>query len=228
MSWLKDSLTSSIGKKIVMGLTGLFLIVFLVAHLAGNVSLLFDDKGEAFNAYAHFMKHSTLIKISEVILFLGFLIHIVQGIMLVLGNKKARPVNYKVSHTNKKVSWTSKLMGPFGVVILVFLILHLVHFFRYKYISAIGNDSFGNADLYSKVYELYQGSQGIIWVIFYVISMLVIGFHLSHGFQSAFKTLGLNHKKYSPFLSSLGLAYSVLITVAFALIPILIFAGVSF
>ena len=122
MSWVKETFSSSLGKKLVMAITGLFLVQFLLVHLIGNFPLLLDDNGEAFNAYAHFMKHNKIIVISEVVLFLGFIFHIVQGIQLVFANKAARSQGYSVSHKNSKVNPMSKYMGPFGMVILVFLI----------------------------------------------------------------------------------------------------------
>lgn len=227
MSWITDTLNSSLGKKLVMATTGLFLVIFLVAHLAGNVSLLFNDGGVAFNTYAHFMKHNTLIQASEVILFLGFIFHIVQGIQTVMANKAARPTGYAMSSQSKVENKNSKYMGPFGIVILAFLILHLFDFFRFKYFAASpmmpGTDI---PDLYNIVVSTYQGS--IIHVIIYPIAMLVIGFHLNHGFQSAFQSLGLNHPKYTPTIKCIGTAYSIIVPLAFALIPILIKAGVSF
>lgn len=210
-----------------MATTGLFLVIFLVAHLAGNVSLLFNDGGVAFNTYAHFMKHNTLIQASEVILFLGFIFHIVQGIQTVMANKAARPTAYAMSSQSKVENKNSKYMGPFGIVILAFLILHLFDFFRFKYFAEApmmpGTDI---PDLYNIVVSTYQGS--IIHVIIYPIAMLVIGFHLNHGFQSAFQSLGLNHPKYTPTIKCIGTAYSIIVPLAFALIPILIKAGVSF
>lgn len=212
-----------------MATTGLFLVIFLVAHLAGNVSLLFDDNGVAFNSYAHFMKHNKLIVASEVILFLGFIFHIVQGIQLVMANKAARPTDYAMSSQTKTKNKNSKYMGPFGLVILAFLVLHLIDFFRFKYFSTPPSmlvEGEEIADLYSIVKSTYQGS--IIHVIIYPIAMAVIGFHLNHGFQSAFQSLGMNHPKYTPTIKCVGGAYSIIVPLAFALIPILIYAGVSF
>lgn len=229
MSWITDTLNSSLGKKLVMATTGLFLVIFLVAHLAGNIALLFDDGGIAFNTYAHFMKHNKLIVASEVILFLGFIFHIVQGIQVVMANKAARPTAYAMSSQSKVENKNSKYMGPFGIVILAFLVLHLFDFFRFKYFVTPGNmelaDGSQVADLFNIVINTYQGS--IIHVIIYPIAMLVIGFHLNHGFQSAFQSLGLNHPKYTPTIKCIGTAYSIIVPLAFALIPILIKAGVT-
>ncbi len=235
MSWLKIALTSSIGRKLVMSLTGLFLIVFLVTHLVGNISLLYSD-GTAFNEYAHFMKHNTLIIASEYILFAGFILHIVQGIMLVMKNKAARKQKYVVPNKNSKVSIASKIMGPMGIVMLLFLILHLMDFFFYKIglkdlsakypqVPVPGSDIEKMDDLFSLVRHEFRDE---LWhVISYPIFMIAVAVHLSHGFSSAFQSLGLNHKKYTPFIQSLGLAYSIIVPLLFALIPILMYLGVT-
>ncbi len=239
MSWVKDSLTSSVGRKIVMGLTGIFLITFLMAHLAGNIPLLFADGGEAFNNYAHFMKHNKLIMLSEVILFGGFIIHIYQGIYLYRANSAARKQKYAVPHKNSKVSTASKIMGPLGMIILIFLIMHLWDFFAFKYgvrgplVDAKlpdGSpllDADGNAipDLFVKVIVQFQES--IYSVVFYPIAMAAVSWHLIHGFQSAFQSMGWRHKKYTPVIKSVGLVYAILIPFAFGIIPVLIKLGVT-
>ena len=230
MSWIKDTINSSIGRKIVMGLTGLMLIGFLLTHLAGNVSLLFDDGGEAFNAYAHFMKHNKLIFLGELVLFALFIFHIVQGINLVIKNKKSRPVGYAVATKSKTENWSSKYMGALGIIIMIFLFIHLYDFFRFKYFAeapfpdvtlASGEKA---TNLYAVVHKVY--TEDIIRMIIYPLAMLAIAFHLYHGFQSAFQTFGWNHPKYTPLVKKIGVVYSILVPLAFALIPILIKAGV--
>ncbi len=221
MGWVKNTFTSSIGKKLIMSLTGIFLILFLVEHLIGNLLLLKSDGGAAFNEFAHFMKHNPLIMVGEVVLFLGFIFHIIDGIMLVRSNNNARPVKYAVQNKSKVTSWTSKLMGPFGIILLIFLIIHLYDFFRYKYFAPVANmEGTDISDLAQLVYIKFTDP---LYVAFYVISMLVVGFHIHHGFQSAFQTLGLNHKKYTPFIKALGFCFSVVITVGMSLIPLIIY-----
>lgn len=229
MSWITDTLYSSLGKKLVMSLTGLFLIVFLLTHLAGNVSLLLNDGGVVFNTYAHFMKHNKLIVASEVVLFLGFIYHIILGLSLYSSNKSARPTSYAYSSKTQTERWTSKYMGPFGMVILAFLILHLYDFFRFKYFVAsemVSIDGENVANLYKIVHDTYAGS--IIHVIIYPVAMFVVALHLHHGFQSTFQSLGVNHPKYSPIIKRIGTAYAIAVPLAFALIPILIKAGILF
>lgn len=221
MGWLTNALFSSVGRKIIMSLTGIFLILFLTEHLISNFLLLKDDGGLAFNEFAHFMKHNSLILIGEVVLFVGFIFHIIDGIVLVNSNRAARPVAYAVANKSKLNSWTSKYMGPFGIVLLIFLILHLYNFFRYKYFAPIENvPGTDIADMASKVYLVFQNP---LEVGIYIIAMFVLAFHLWHGFQSAFRTLGLGHVKYLPFIQLLGKAYSILIPAGMALIPIVIY-----
>ncbi len=222
MSWLTKTLTSSIGKKLIMSLTGIFLIVFLAEHLIGNLLLLKTDGGLAFNEYAHFMKESIFIRIAEVGLFAGILLHIVQGILLIGNNKSARPVGYS-SNKSGVDNWASKLMGPFGVVILLFLIIHLYNFFSYKYFRPHLVENMPGTDIPDMAGLVYSTFANPLEVILYVVAMLVVSFHLWHGFQSAFQTLGINHKKYTPFIKGLGGAYAIIIPLALAAIPIIIF-----
>lgn len=246
MSWVKDTLTSSLGQKVIMSLTGLGLVVFLLVHLIGNISLLYID-GNAFNEYAHFMKHNTIIKVSEYGLFAMIILHVVQGILLAGKNSSARSQKYAVPHKSEKVNWTSKYMIHFGIVILAFLILHLWDFFSFKFFREealqgidftnvqyltlktwqfLGADGTMLPNLHAKVHEVYVNSP-IHWII-YPIAMFVVGLHLNHGFQSAFQSLGINHKKYTPLIKTIGTAYAILIPLAFAIIPLFIKFGVVF
>lgn len=211
-----------------MSLTGIFLIVFLLAHLSGNLLLLMCDGGESFNVYAHFMKHNILIVLSEFILFGGIIFHAVQGIILVKKNRDARPIAYAKDNAETQSKF-SKWMGPLGIAILVLLILHLVDFFAYKYTADLMGgvamktyEGVEMADLASLVYVKFANP---LYVVVYVIFMLVLAFHLHHGFQSAFQSLGLNHAKYTPIIKKAGAIYAILIPLAFALIPIMIFFG---
>ena len=228
MSWVKNTLTSSLGQKIIMSISGLSLVIFLLVHLAGDFTLLLND-GTAFNEYAHFMKHNTVIVASEFGLFGMILLHIVQGIMVSKKNSSARTQKYAVPHKNPKVSWTSKYMIHFGIVILAFIILHLWDFFSFKYFRAdallnmAGTDL---PDLHGKVHEVYTTSP-IHWIV-YPLAMLVVGLHLAHGFQSAFQSLGINHKKYTPLIKTVGNIYAVIVPLAFALIPLFIKFGLTF
>lgn len=221
--------TSSIARKFVMSITGIFLITFLIAHLTGNLLLLKSDGGEAFNVYAHFMKHNILIILSEFVLAAGFLFHIVQGIALVIENRKARPIQYSYGDKAETKSKFSKWMGPLGIAILVLLIIHLLDFFAYKYtadlMGGVGMKTYDGVEMADLATLVYAKFSNILYVILYVVFMLVLAFHLHHGFHSAFQSLGLNHKKYSPIIKKVGTVYAILIPLAFALIPIMIYFG---
>lgn len=220
MNWVTNFLSSSIGRKLIMSLTGLFLILFLLVHLIGNLQLLADDGGQKFNEYAKFMTQNPLIKFISIGNYIFILLHAIQGIILWNKNKTAKGTNYTVK-TTENTSWASRNMGPLGIVILVFILIHLWQFwFQMKMdyvplVEYVQGESVKN--LYVPVAEAY--SQWY-FVAFYVICMGVIALHLSHGFQSAFQSLGLNHKKYTPTIKFLGKAYSILIPLGFAIIPV--------
>ncbi|MDH5399395.1 MAG: succinate dehydrogenase cytochrome b subunit [Cyclobacteriaceae bacterium] len=221
MSWFTKALSGSVGKKLVMSLTGLFLILFLIEHLIGNFMLLKGDGGVAFNEFAHFMKHNPVILVGEIVMFIGILLHVIDGLALERKNRSARPIGYATPNKSAVTSWTSKYMGPFGIIILIFLAIHLYDFFRYKYFSPVDNmPGTDISDLASLVYIKFQS---LVYVVFYVIAMIVIGFHLNHGFQSAFQTLGLNHAKYTPAIKFIGSLYAILVPLGYALIPVIIY-----
>jgi succinate dehydrogenase / fumarate reductase cytochrome b subunit len=224
-TWLGRFLTSSIGKKVVMALTGLFLISFLAVHLIGNLQLLSGEGGQAFNEYAYFMTHNPLIKFTSIGLYAFIVIHAVQGIALWLKNRSARGSQGYAVKVNRTVgaSKASVRMGALGTIILVFIIIHMIQFWaQMKIVDTVPDIAYAGAehavkDLYTLVASTYTN----IWfVIFYVFSMIVIAFHLWHGFESAFQTLGLNHPKWTPFVKFIGRAYSVLVPLGFAIIPI--------
>ena len=127
MKW-SEFFTSSIGKKFVMGLTGLFLITFLVVHVGVNACIWANDNGEMFNKAAHFMGSMVVIRIVEIGLFAGFFVHIIQGLVLEFQNRKKRGIGYQVSFGNKGSKWYSRSMGLLGTLILLFLIMHIYHF----------------------------------------------------------------------------------------------------
>jgi succinate dehydrogenase / fumarate reductase, cytochrome b subunit len=223
MSWVSRFLTSSIGQKLIMSLTGLFLILFLVVHLAGNLQLLYDDGGVAFNVYAKFMTTNPVIKLSSYGLYAFILLHTIQGLMLWRMNRTARGgQGYAVKRT-RAVGTSAALasrMGWLGVIILVFLILHLYQFWlqmKLGNLTMITVEGMEMKDLYSAVLEAYRNP---VFVIIYVVSMAVVGMHLWHGFQSSFQSLGLNHRKYTPLIRGLGKLYSIVVPALFALIPV--------
>lgn len=215
---------SSLTKKYVVAFAGLFLILFLFVHLAINLLLLLPQT-DTFNVAAHFMGTNIVIKVFEVVLFGTILIHIIYTLIVQIQNWMARPVRYKIESWAHKSPF-SKFMIHTAVILSVFLVMHLWDFyFEPKFFSEIEEVSI-NGSLYHniglRVIEAFR-MPGV--VIFYVISFLILGFHLHHGFQSAFQSLGLNHTKYMPAVSLLSTLISIFLTVGFIIIPLAIYFG---
>jgi len=207
---------SSIGKKLVMSLAGLFLCLFLLVHLGINLTLLLNDGGVVFQEAVEFMS-LWFIKVFEVILFGGFLIHIIWGVILFFQNWKARPQGYAVTN-NSQTSFFSKYMVHTGAIIFIFLTMHFMNFYFVKLgFVSMPEGATGKHDFYHMAIMLFsQPAYAIIYVAF----MFFLSFHLNHAFQSAFQTLGMNHKKYTPAIKYIGLAYSIIVPAGFAIIPI--------
>jgi succinate dehydrogenase / fumarate reductase cytochrome b subunit len=229
----KQFFASSIGKKITMGLTGFFLISFLIVHCAINAMIFFNDDGQTFNHWGHFMGSNLIIRTAEIGLFVFLLIHIVQGLLLWKQNKDARPVKYIVTKPNENSKWYSRSMGLLGTLILIFLVLHLYHFWTPSRFGGIANvralEETTLADYNNQpVHNLYKEmlmvfTNNLLVVVVYVLGVISLCWHLLHGFQSAFQTFGLNHKKYTPLIKSIGVGYSIIICLLFALMPIAIY-----
>lgn len=225
MNWLINFFASSIGRKIIMSLTGLFLIIFLLVHLIGNLQLLADDGGEAFNIYAYFMTHNPLIKMASYGLYFFILLHTVQGILLTVYNRKAKKSKYAVN-TFDNASWASKNMALLGILIFAFLMLHMGDFwYKMKFTEELQKVSYAGFDQPVKdLYEQVYVSFAELWiVIVYIIGLIALAIHLAHGFASAFQTLGIRHKKYTPIIRFLGWAYTILIPLGFAIIPLYVY-----
>ncbi|THH41471.1 succinate dehydrogenase cytochrome b subunit [Neolewinella litorea] len=228
VGWFGKFLSSSIGQKVIMSLTGLFLIIFLVVHLIGNLQLILPgDEGYAFNSYAYFMTNNPVIKTTSFLLYAFILLHAIQGIYLWNVNRKARGAQGYATKVDRTAgaSKSSIYMGSLGMVIFAFIVVHMVQFWGQMHFTdnvgpftAEGYE--GAKDLYALVSQTYE-NLGI--VIFYVVAMIFIAFHLWHGFQSAFQTLGLNHKKYTPLIKAVGYTYSVLVPLGFAAIPVIMY-----
>lgn len=218
------SFERSLVKKYWMALTGLFLCLFLVGHLAGNLQLLMDNTNDAarlaFNEYAKFMTSNPVVKILSYVTYLSILFHAIDGVILTMKNKKARPVNYAYSDANASSTWASRSMALLGSVIFIFIVLHMNAFWAKMHFSELALDSNGNKDLYAITVDAFKS---LPVVIFYVTAMIMLAFHLSHGFQSAFQSLGLNHKKYTPAIKRFGTLFSFGISLLFAIIPVYLF-----
>jgi succinate dehydrogenase / fumarate reductase cytochrome b subunit len=213
MTW-KQFFSSSIGKKFIVSLTGITLILFLIVH-AGINSAIFISR-ETFNNIAHFMSHNYIMRILEVGLFVGIILHIVQALIVWRQNAAARPVNYNVNGSSKNSKWYSRSMGLLGTLILLFLIMHLNHFFIGTK-EALYVTKAEEHDLYEEMRLVFTDG---VSVVLYMIGLVALFWHLMHGFQSAFQTLGLHHKRYTPIIKCLGTAYAIIICVLFALMPL--------
>ncbi len=229
-SWFLRFFTSSIGKKLIMSLTGIFLILFLAVHLAGNLQLLSNDGGESFNVYADFMANNPLIQFISKGNFFFILLHAVIGTGLWLTNRSARGGQgyaVKVTKATNTNAGFAKNMWFLGVIVFVFIIVHLAQFWFQMKFGEVGADvvmvNYGDGDV-KDLYALVAATfTNLPFVIFYVVCMVVIAFHLWHGFQSAFQTIGWNHPKYTPIIAFLGKAYSILVPLGFAIIPIIFY-----
>jgi succinate dehydrogenase / fumarate reductase cytochrome b subunit len=274
---------SSIGKKVFMALTGLFLCTFLVGHLLGNLQLILktgEEGRRAFNEYAYFMGHNIFIKTLSYVTYIAVLIHVVDGIVLTIQNRKARPVRYAYNKPAANSSSASRSMAILGTLILVFLATHMANFWwkmkikeevplhtyklemennpamtsqspeiYYTHVPSMqpipkdnnnviekGTELYykgsnikigeGYRDLHGLVMDFFSPSKNegaLFAVLFYVISMIVLAYHLLHGFQSAFQSLGMNHPKYTPLIKIIGTGFAVLVPLLFAIIPLIIY-----
>ena len=205
MSKKSGFLSSSIGKKFIMGITGLFLISFLIVHVSLNSAIFLNDGGVTFNAGANFMAHNPVIRIVEIGLFAGLILHIVQALVLTLENKKARPVAYQVVNGSANSSWYSRSMGLLGSLLLLFLVVHLANFWLPTKVAVFSHTEHNTFNNMKEVFaEWYI-------VVIYLVGVIGLLYHLLHGFQSAFQSLGINHKKYTPIIKKAGIWFSIIV-----------------
>ncbi len=272
-------LKSSIGKKYSMALTGLFLCLFMVGHLAGNLQLLVPNNALNFNKYALFMTTNPAVKLLSYLTYISIIFHAVDGILLAFQNKKARPISYAKNNPSANSSFSSRNMAVLGTLVLVFLATHMINFWAKMhfdekmplqkmtietqpgakqdfYLTTDGSylpvsdqayeiknrtEFFdknakvkikeGYKDLYKITFDFFRSkaklfgaipNEGLLFTIFYVLSMAVLSFHLLHGFQSAFQSLGANNPKYTPFIKLFGKGFAIIVPLLFAIIPIYI------
>jgi succinate dehydrogenase / fumarate reductase cytochrome b subunit len=205
---------TSVGRKLIMAMTGLFLFLFLLEHLYGNLLLYKMDAGEAFNEYGEMLTGNIIIRTIEYALFAGFVIHIIDALFLTLANRKARPIAYSVSQQSQNSSWFSRNMGLTGTVILVFLVVHLrTFFFPHRF----------GAPETSMAYDVAQAFQSNWYAALYLVSMVLLGAHLNHGFQSALQTLGVNNMKYKKPIKAIGTGISLVIMTGFSSFPVMFY-----
>ncbi|BDD04220.1 succinate dehydrogenase cytochrome b subunit [Aureibacter tunicatorum] len=224
MSKVKQTFSVTLGRKIWMALTGLFLITFLVIHLLGNLQLFVNDGGQAFNLYSAALAANPLIKTVAYVLYFSIIAHALISLILTNQNKAARPVAYATVDAKANSKWSSRNMGILGTVILIFIVLHMAQFW---YRAKISNDlpvTTIDGVEYKDLYTIVVAAFKQLWIVaVYVISMIFLGYHLNHGFQSAFQTLGLNHPKYTPIIKALGTIFSIVVPFGFAIMPIYVY-----
>lgn len=279
-------LKSSIAKKYWMALTGLFLCLFLAGHLAGNLQLLIPDGALQFNQYALFMTTNPAVKILSYLTYFSILFHAIDGILLTIQNKKARPVGYAKENPATNSGFASRNMAVLGTLILIFIITHMTNFWakmhfdenmplmttsitaqdatqdyyvgietgQYYLVSQVESklDTLSGQNMMPKQFKIKNGTEiyaaaadvkvgdlykdlhkitisffkdeklGLIATLGYVLAMFVLGFHLWHGFQSSFQSLGLRSPKYYGFITKFGMAFSVVVPFLFAVVPLYI------
>lgn len=215
-----------------MAITGLCLIMFLIVHVTVNALIWAEvfvpgDGGEIFNKAAHFLGATMVPRILEIGLFLFFILHIIQGYMLEFSNRSKRGKGYKVSMGSEGSRWYRKSMGLLGTLIFLFLIIHIVHFWipsRFGGLEESRPDALGRKyhDLYREMVIVFQQ----LWVVvLYVLGCISLAWHLVHGFQSGFRTLGVSNKRYLSMLNILGIAFSVIVCTLFAMMPVSMYLG---
>jgi succinate dehydrogenase / fumarate reductase cytochrome b subunit len=211
--------STSVGKKVLMALSGFFLMFFLLQHLL--INMLSVISVDAFNEVSEFMGTNPLIQFAlQPVLFFGIIFHLIMGMRLELQNRKARPIQYAMNKPSENASWMSRNMIITGVMIMLFMALHMVHFFlptiNAHYITHEHLDSF----------EMVASKMANpIYVGIYVVAFVFLSLHLMHGFQSAFQSVGFNHKKYTPTLKKLGTAYAIIIPLGYIIVAVYHFAN---
>lgn len=210
-------MSSSIAKKIAMALSGFFLLVFLLQHM--SINMLSVVSPGAFNEVSHFMGYNPLVQfVLQPVLMFGVLFHLGMGIYLELQNRAARPIKYAMNKGEANSSWMSRNMIITGVTIMLFLLLHMYDFWLHemtvKYIDVQPEDP-------TRYWgELHEKFHNPIRVGIYLLSFVFLALHLMHGFQSAFQSVGFNHRKYTPVIKKLSNVYAVVVPLGFVFVAV--------
>jgi succinate dehydrogenase / fumarate reductase, cytochrome b subunit len=213
MSWFLNFMNSSIGKKMQMAITGILLCLFLIVHVIGNLVLFAGP--HAFNTYVETLSSvKPLVRALEVVLALVFIWHIFNGVRLTIENRKATPEKYLMNKAAENSKLTSRTMGLTGSLIFIFLVTHLGTIWRLFQLEH------GGGKFYDIIISGRFGFDNIYYTFIYIFAMALLGFHLRHGFQSAFQTFGWNHSKYQPLISCVAVFFWLIIPLAFMSIPI--------
>lgn len=208
-----------------MALTGLFLCLFLIVHLSANCILLLPEETARglYNSYSTLLRESPFIKVVAYALYLSIILHVIYAAIITVRNRKAKPHKYAVNYFRENSTWASQNMGWMGVLILIFILIHLANFWARVKLgigAEVGYDSSGNKDIYEVASSLFQN---IYYVIFYTVLMIPLGLHLHHGLKSGFKTLGFYHSKGLKILADVSLIYALVISIGFGIIPLIVY-----
>jgi succinate dehydrogenase / fumarate reductase, cytochrome b subunit len=218
--------TSSIGKKFVMALTGLFLISFLIVHVCLNACIWANDKGSMFNRAAHFMGSSIVVRAMEIVLFAGFIVHIIQGWVLEVQNRQKRKQGYAVTLGNRGSKWYSRTMGLLGTLLFFFLVMHISHFWIPSRVTHdLAQVEYRQVEMHNLYLRMVEVFQSPVVVVLYVLGCASLAYHLMHGFKSAFRTLGVHNSRYFSLIKATGYGFSIIVPLAFAMMPVSLYLG---
>lgn len=210
-----------------MALTGLFLVIFLVVHCYVNANVFFPNAEENFNRAAHFMGTNLLIRVTEIGLFAGFIIHILQGYQLALKNRASRKSRYAITAGSKNSKWYSRSAAILGTLILLFLIVHLAHFWVPSRFTGLPEKSYGGVQFHNLYLQMKNIFASPLVVIVYIAGCISLSWHLLHGIQSAAQTLGWTNKNFFPMIKNIGVVFSILIPLIFALMPLALYFDIK-
>ena len=213
---------STIFRKTLAGLSGFFLVLFLLGHLLGNLQLFIpgEDGQKQFNEYALFMTTNPAVKILSVLTYSSIILHTILTLFLVFQSSNARDVKYLQSSGNANSTWGSKNMAVLGTLILVFIVIHMKSFWYEMHFGVIGLDPWGNKDLHTVTVTAFNE---LWYVLFYVLSMVVLAIHLKHGVESVFQTLGIKTRRYVSLIHKVAYGFALIVPAAFASIPIYLY-----
>jgi len=214
--------TSSIGKKLMMATAGVFLLLFLLVHLSINLLVILFEDPMVFNRAAHFMGTNIVIKIMEIVLFSAILLHVIYALVLQVQNWIARPRRY-IRANYSVTSFFSKFMIHTAAIILVFWVVHFADFYLKANFGRAAEVVVEGIVYHDFATEVTDKFKMLPYVVFYIAAFIFLGFHLVHGFQSAFKTLGLDNRKITPVYQALALVYTTVVVAGFTAIPLVIY-----
>ena len=213
---------STIFRKTLAGLSGFFLVLFLLGHLLGNLQLFIpgEDGQKQFNEYALFMTTNPAVKILSVLTYSSIILHTILTLFLVFQSSNARDVKYLQSSGNANSTWGSKNMAVLGTLILIFIVIHMKSFWYEMHFGVIGLDPWGNKDLHTVTVTAFNE---LWYVLFYVLSMVILAVHLKHGVESVFQTLGIKTRRYVSLIHKAAYGFALIVPAAFASIPIYLY-----